>query len=325
MLSGGAPTQRIVRAVSRTALVLCVLLASTCATAPEREVDHLCGAQGRRFVAEAYGVGGLGLVEPAPLPSDEDPKATGGAREPYTVGGLTYGRQGEGTIGLGNLGPIGRGRVTLAKTPPPAEPEGLVLQEVTLGHGEVGRGGLVDGLARYASHRGAKVVLEATATVAGYGWKSDVSAGPYGRAGFWLACQGGRGRHVVDWTFRLRDGDGHHSEAITRPLACTDDPLPGRPPQLEEVRLDQSELVAGWSTHGWARASGTHPPFQLIARSRTPGYGWREPPRNGPLWFSVACRAERGIHSVLWEFSVRDSYGRESNVIRRSMNCGVCQ
>jgi hypothetical protein len=307
--------------VKKPPFAVIALLVSTCATVQEREVDRLCGAQGRRFVAEAYGVGGLGPVEPAPLPPDEDPKATGGARD---LGGLT--REGEGTIGLGNLGRIRSRAVTVPEAPPEPAPEGLVLREVTLVHTELGRGGVIDGVAGYAGHHGAKVVLEATATVAGYGWKIDVPTSQHGRAGFWLRCLGGRGRHVVDWTFRLRDADGHQSQAITRPLACTDEALPGAPPRLEEVRLNQPDLVAGWSTNGQARSSGTHPPLQLIARSRTPGYGWRGTPGSpGPARFSVGCREERGIHTVVWEFSVRDSYGRESNVIRRGMNCGLCQ
>jgi hypothetical protein len=307
--------------VNKAPFVLVAIFAATCATTSEREVDRQCGAQGRRFVAEAYGVGGLGPVAPPPVPRDRDPRATGGARYLMPLTGLR-----ERTIGLGNLGRIRAVTPPAPEPPPKPAPAGLVLRDVQLAHAEVGRGGEVDGVVRYASHAGAKVELEATATVDGYGWKIEVPASEW-RAGFWVRCLAGRPRQVVDWSFRLRDSDGHQSEAITRPLTCTGAPLPGGPPRLEEVELQQQDIVAGWSSSGWARFSGTSPPLQLIARSATRGYGWTDGPVNGSparTGFQVECREERGVHTVIWQFVVRDTYGRESNVIERPMNCGLC-
>jgi len=311
--------------VNQTSFLVVLLLVGSCATSA---ADRLCKSQGLRFVKESHAVGGIGLVP------QSDPKSTretgthaSGGPRPLDM------MPTEGTIGLGNLGVIGRKPVppTPARAPPPPPPaagDELVLLDVGLTHAALGRGGQADGEVMFAAPAGSRLVLEANADVPGYGWQLEVTNAAASRVGFWVGCLAGRSRQVVNWSFTLRDRKGKHSGPVIRSVQCTGEDLPGAAPRLEAVTLEDSDLVAGWKTSGTARFSGTHPPLQLIARSDSPDYGWRASPRtSSPVQqdFHVECRQERQVHGVRWRFSVRDTFGRESNVIEKLVSCGVCR
>ena len=110
-------------------------------------------------------------------------------------------------------------------------------------------------------------------------------------------------------------------------MTCTGEPMPGNAPRLEAVDLDYDTMAAGQKSGGVARIRGGHPPLQLIADSNASGYGWKSSPipkDEADLDFAVGCRTDRPRQVVRWRFSVKDSYGRTSNVIEKPVNCGLC-
>jgi hypothetical protein len=315
---------RIAR-MKTAALALAALLAGGCAAAPEprrSEAHDLCAAQGRQFVKEAYGVGGLGIVKPPPAPDGpgDGGAASGGPRPLEILTGLVGVRV--GTIGMGNL------ETSRAPVPPPAPPpeRKLALKDVGITHASLGRGGKANGIATFTNPKGARLVLEATTTVPGYGFKVNVPVHHQGRVGFWVACLGERPAQV-DWTFTLQDAEGHRSNAVTRPVACSGEPLPGSAPHLDSVELEAEDVVAGWKTSGLARYTASSDPVTLLARADTSGAQWGAAPpakdRGRQRRFWVACPVDR-IHTVTWRFSLQDTFGRVSNVVEKLVACGMC-
>jgi hypothetical protein len=57
------------------------------------------------------------------------------------------------------------------------------------------------------------------------------------------------------------------------------------------------------------------------------GQTWVKPEDNAQtaLDFAVGCRSDRPPQTVVWRFSVRDSFGRASNVIEKPVHCGICK
>jgi hypothetical protein len=204
-----------------------------------------------------------------------------------------------------------------------------VLTEIQIEHASLGRGGRANGVARLSAPSGSTgVILEATASTRGDTWQVEVADPSWVRAGFWVRCRADRPSGELRWTFTLRDARGRRSNSLVRAVECTAEALPGTAPRLESVTLDDPKIVVGWGTVGHARFAGTHPPLQLFARSDTPGYGWQwglsaTNPSHREL--SFRCLLGRPPHTVRWRFSVRDTYGRESNVIETTMACGECR
>ena len=269
--------------------------------------------QGQRFVGqpkapvgEAYGVGGLGLV-----------------RE--VEGGVVGGVNGGVLRVLGEKDVLGKGNVDRdGQAPGPVQPlADVVLEKVELVHTTLGRGARSDGQASYKMPAGSKLFLQAKSSVPGYGWNRRIGGA---RTSFGVGCHD-RPRHVVDWTFVLRDEQGRESNSVRVPVTCTGEPMPGSAPQLDGVDLDYDTMVAGQRTGGVARLRGTHPPLQLIAASSSWGYGWSSSPvpqDQASLAFGVGCRKDRPAQTVRWRFSVKDSFGRVSNVIEKPVHCGLC-
>jgi hypothetical protein len=201
---------------------------------------------------------------------------------------------------------------------------GAVLEKVDLVRTALPRGARSQGQAHFKIPDGAKISLFARSGVKGYGWNFRVGGT---KASFNVRCLADRPRHVVDWQFSLRDDQGRQSNAIQIPVTCTGDPMPGSAPQLDAVDLDYDNLVAGQKTGGVARLRGTSTPLTFIAASTNWGYGWESSPiskTETDLNFAVGCRKDREPQVVRWRFSVKDSWGRVSNVIEKPVHCGLC-
>ena len=200
--------------------------------------------------------------------------------------------------------------------------EALVLEKVDLVHAALPRGARSEGRASYRAPAGSRLTLVATSGVPGYGWDNRVAGT---NTSFQVGCLADRPRHTVNWTFLLRDDKGRESKPVLVPMTCTGEPMPGSAPRLEAVDLDYVTMAAGQKSGGLARIRGGHPPLQLIANAGS--YGWMSSPipkDEADLDFSVGCRTDRPRQIVRWRFSVKDSYGRTSNVIEKPVNCGVC-
>ena len=131
------------------------------------------------------------------------------------------------------------------------------------------------------------------------------------------------GSHIASVFGRDVMGKGN----VDRDQPRTGGPMPGSAPRLDAVDLDYDTLVAGQKTGGVARLRGTHPPLTLIAASNSFGYGWVSSAITQTeidLDFAVGCRSDRHPQVVRWRFSVKDSYGRVSNVIEKPVHCGLC-
>ena len=222
---------------------------------------------------------------------------------------------------------LGRGNVDRdrqARGAPPGLAD-VTIERVELVHTTLGRGAISDGIADVTYPPGSQLTLHARSTVSGYGFRVRVWRN---RTPLWVRCKEDRPRHVVDWSFVLRDDQGRESNAVSVPVTCTGEPIPGSPPQLDSVALAHDNMIGGQRASGVAKLRGTHPPMQLIAASNASGYGWKSSPvreQQTALDFAVGCRNDRPSQTVVWRFSVRDSFGRTSNVVEKPVHCGICR
>jgi hypothetical protein len=222
---------------------------------------------------------------------------------------------------------LGRGNVDrdLEARTVPQRLADVAIERVELVHTTLGRGAISEGIAHVRYPAGSQLTLHARSTVSGYGFHFRVWRN---RTQLRVRCYENRPRHIVDWSFVLRDEKGRESNAVSVPVTCTGEPMPGSPPQLESVALDYDNMIGGQHTGGVAKLQGTHPPLQLIADSNAAGYGWKSSPvreQQTALDFAVGCRSDRPSQTVIWRFSVRDSFGRSSNVIEKPIHCGICR
>jgi hypothetical protein len=210
----------------------------------------------------------------------------------------------------------------------PARMASTVLQEVKLVHTTLGQGGQSDGFVRFAAPAGDHdLYLDARSPVEGYAFKTRIGRARTGLSTFSVSCLEARPRHTVAWSFTLVDGEGNRSNSIDVPVVCTGQPVPGTAPRLEGVDLDATDLPLSGKTAARVRLQGTHPPFRIRAAVEARGNGWK-------MWsdqdewkqesFSVACQRP-SPHLVQLRFRVIDTYGRVSNVVEKSLNCGGCQ
>jgi hypothetical protein len=248
--------------------------------------------------------------------------------KPGGAGGEAYGDGVEGGV-EGGVVPDGKntGVLKLLGEPPdaPGRLADLTIERVELVHMTLGRGAISDGIAHVKYPPGSQLTLHARSTVSGYGFHFRVWRN---RTQLRVRCKEDRPRHVVDWSFVLRDDQGRESNAVSVPVTCTGEPIPGSPPQLESVALAHDNMIGGQRASGVAKLRGTHPPMQLIAASNASGYGWKSSPvreQQTALDFAVGCRSDRPPQTVVWRFSVRDSFGRTSNVVEKPVHCGICR
>ena len=248
------------------------------------------------------------------------------------AGGEAYGEDGvEGGV-EGGVVPDGKNTGVLKVLGNPAEAPGVAprladvtIDRVELVHTSLGRGAISDGIAHVKYPPGSQLTLHARSTVSGYGFRIRVWRN---RTQLWVRCKQDRPRHIVDWSFVLRDDQGRESNTISVPVTCTGEPIPGTSPQLDSVALAHDNMIGGQRAGGVAKLRGTHPPLQLIAASNASGYGWKSSPvreQQTALDFAVGCRNDRPSQTVVWRFSVRDSFGRTSNVIEKPVHCGICR
>jgi hypothetical protein len=240
---------------------------------------------------------------------------TRGRGEAYGVGGVEGGVEG----GLDRLGAGDQKTDAL---------EGAVLRQVQLVHTSLGLGARSDGTATFeAPAGGSRLFLDARTPVPGYGWKVRISRASSGKMSFSVGCKKDQPRQTITWTFTLLDRKGRRSNVVDVPVECTGEPIPGPPPRLDEVALNAVDLPPGGKTAARATVSGGAPPLLIIGAATGRGNGWTS--REGEqVWkesaFWVGCRG-RSPQLLDWRFRVRDTYGRESNVIEKSLNCGGCR
>jgi hypothetical protein len=227
--------------------------------------------------------------------------------------------------GVGGLASV-FGRDSALATPPHLdEPlEGAKLTDVHLTHLVLGRGGKAEAVATFVVPDKSALILEGRTPVKGYGFELDL-AGSAGVRTFWVGCDRQRPRHDVKWSFTLRDGEGRKSNTIEVPVECTGEEIPGPPPQLLDVQLSSLDLLPGGRANGTARFSGSAP-VRVIASTTVDGYGMNAPIASGQTeyHFWVGCYKDRPAHLVTWKFRVRDTFGRESNIIEKAVACGQC-
>jgi hypothetical protein len=213
---------------------------------------------------------------------------------------------------------------------PPTEPPltGARLVDVRLVHTTLGQGGKTDGTASYVAPAGGRnrLRLEARTVVDGHGWKVPIFDARHGKTTFWLGCGKDGPRHTVRWTFALLDDQGQRSNEVVVPLECTGEPMPGAAPRLTAVELTSSHLPLRGRTGGVASVTVTHAPFELVGSITSRGNGWTASSQR--VWndksFSLACD---GItpHVTDVRFRVKDTFGRESEVVEKRLICGDCR
>ena len=296
-LSGCAATPAAVPAVAVSAKVPCRVPAGGDGVTP-----------GAGQIGEAYGVGGLGLVTASRSWSDA-------------------------------------GDPALAKVPL----RGATLRSVMFQHTEVGLGGRAEAVATFTIPRQAEIFLEARSAVENEGWyqrveefhnvdfqfaatwdspRSIISDIAMDRLSFSVLCPASGARRVARWTFALRDFAGRRSNVIPATVTCTGQPIPSAPPGMDAVEIDPGALAAGGSANVLVRFHGAAPPLQLFATSPLPGYDWpgvRIDKPQAEHRFKLGCRTDHAEESVLWQFAVRDSFGRQSEAVSRRIQCGGCR
>jgi hypothetical protein len=227
------------------------------------------------------------------------------------------------TVGSGGGGP--------SPAPAPLRPpalQGAVLKDVRLVHTSLGQGGRSSTEAIFAAPDAAgRLHLQARLSE-GEVWKVPVRGDNATHVVFETSCSKDRPRHADRWAFSLVDEEGHRSNIIERTVECTGEPVPGAPPHLAGVDLASRELPVGGRTSVVARVDLTHPPFIITVTTRSAGNYWSSGPgsrvfTNGS--FSVGCDGRMGSYLMDLEFRARDTYGRESNVVKQRVICGDCR
>jgi len=218
---------------------------------------------------------------------------------------------------------------TMPSADAPTEPPltGAVLEDVRLVHTTLGQGARSEGIARFrAPHAGrGRLRLEARSPVPGYGWNFQLFDWKSGKARFGVGCYKDRPRHTVRWTFALVDDKGNRSNELVVPVECTGQPMPGAAPQLDDVKMASDLPIAG-KTAASASLTVTHPPYEIIASLKSRGNGWAA--TSSRVWtdknFSLSC-GSGSPHFIDYRFRVKDSFGRESNVVEKRLICGDCR
>jgi hypothetical protein len=258
---------------------------------------------------------------PAEKPALTNPCATGEevqGVEGGVEGGVAGGLVADVFPGVGGLAPA-RGEPPLA---------GARLEEIRLVHTTLGQGARSEGTAIYTAPNAlGRLRLEARSPVEGYGWKGQLDRKDRKKTTFRVSCRKERPKHTVPWTFALVDAQGNRSNEIAVTMECTGQPIPGAAPRLDDVELASADLPLNGRTKATAAVTGTHPPYQVIASVTTRGNGWKGTSQS--VWtdrtFSVACDSGDMPHVIDLRFRVKDSFGRESNVVEKRLICGDCR
>jgi hypothetical protein len=227
---------------------------------------------------------------------------------------------------------------------------GAVLKSVSFAHPVLGRGASTQASVTFVAPHRPNLYLEARSPVQDEGWhkllmddpnieyitqataarpRTTISAAGWDHVTFAVSCPDDGERKLAEWTFAVRDREGRRSNTIRASLECTGGAVPGAPPRLDSVALESPEVPAGGRAQLVAHFSGSHPPLQLLATTPAKEYwdfrGAASAEGAAEQRFAIACRADRPAESVLWRFSVRDTFGRESNVIEKHIRCGGCR